>query len=250
MPPTFVFRIKFKFIINMTVDPVLPLLLESRALAYDQLLNSLKAEDVNPKKKEEVCSLWSKSYQADFSKIKSAKETELPQIFGAVQEPEMGSSLNNSLARTGLGNRLKSNTSNSIDSYSMLDKYLAFLRNGSTKECIEWCLKGSKELKATENEKLLSMLINLELLAAHKEGLKLLDLASKLRQIRGHVSEILKVYHNFDVASLYLLHVMNKTIPGNYEMSRQRVIDQFSSLFMSCMNLPRHDIMKVRYCII
>lgn len=233
----------------MSVEAPLTSLVESRKLAYDQLLESIKSDYSSQKRREEVCTSWSKSYQTDFSKVKMTKDADLQPIFGSIEESEPIFALTNSLARTGLGDRIYSKilATNSVDSYSILDIYLGYLRRGSSKECIEWCLQRAAEIKPMENHILLSQLINLELALACKNSSNSVDLASKLRGIRSYVHEIAKATRNFEVTSLEIGQILQKPNSENIELAMQRVIDLFTSLFMSCMSLPRYDILKVRY---
>lgn len=231
----------------MTVESLFVSLPESRRLVYDQLLSSMKSEVMN-QNKEATCSSWSKSYQTDFAKVKSSKDADLPLIFGLIEEPELPHTLSNSLARTGLGDRSPFNGSeaDSTNNFSVLDTYLARIRKGCPKECIEWCLQRASDINPLNRENLLKSLINLELSSVCQYAENTTELATKLRNVRSYVYEVVKIFGKFDITSLELGRVWQSSRTENHDGAKQKVIDQFSSIFMSCMNLPRYDILKVR----
>jgi hypothetical protein len=221
---------------------------DSRRHAYDQLIAGMTSDLSSPKYKEELSAYWSKSYQTDFAKVKSTKEGDVSLIFGSIEDPEIPSLLTNSLARTGLGEKInhKMEACNSVDSYSILDMYLSQIRMGHARECIAWCLSRAEDMKASENERLLATLINVELQFIQQSCYKPTELASTLRNIRSCIADILQVYRDFDVSALEMKFTLHKVSSETLEATKQYAIDIFSSLFMSCMNLPRFDVLKIR----
>lgn len=233
----------------MTTESLFDSLIGSRKIAYDNLLSSINKEmAVNNDQKDDACSSWAKLYQRDFSKFKStSKDFDLPLIFGDVASLELDNALANSLARTGLRNKYRMNSSESaLDSYSILETYLQNLQIGKCRECIEWCIRRASDLKPADSNMLLVQLLNLELMSAFQGKHNSLELAMKLREVRCFVNDALNMLNNLDLSSLNICNIIQKPKSCDFENCKQRLIVLFSSTFMSCMNLPRHDILKVR----